>query len=306
MNPILAIIIANIIWGAASPIFKFALMNIPPFTLAFLRFFIAFIIVLPFVIKHWEKISLKDYFELFIIAFFGITINIAFFFLALEKTTSINAPIIASAGPVFIYLLSVLFLHEKKSSKMFNGMMISLLGVLVIIFSPLFFEGKGIHFGEIQGNIFLLISMLGAVLNIVIGKRVMREVNPYQVTGITFVFGMLPFIPLMMGEMQSWSFSQLDIHGLIGIVFGAVFSSAIAYFFHYYAMSKIKAQEVGLFTYIDPVAAVIVAAPLLGEYPQTYFFLGSILVFGGIYLAEGRIHWHPFHKLKHYTILRSI
>ena len=39
MNPILALIITNVIWGAASPIFKLALTNIPPFTLAFIRFF---------------------------------------------------------------------------------------------------------------------------------------------------------------------------------------------------------------------------------------------------------------------------
>ena len=39
MNAILALVIANIIWGAASPIFKYALTDIPPFTLAFIRFF---------------------------------------------------------------------------------------------------------------------------------------------------------------------------------------------------------------------------------------------------------------------------
>jgi drug/metabolite transporter (DMT)-like permease len=306
MNPILAIIIANIIWGAASPIFKFALTNIPPFTLAFCRFFFAALFFLPFVKKYWKKISLKDYFELFLIAFFGITVNITFFFLGLQKTTSINAPIISSAGPVFIYILSVLFLHEQKNMKVFNGMMIALIGVFAIIFSPVFLDGKGINFGEIQGNVFLFIAMIGSVLNVVIGKRVMREVNPYQVTFLSFVFGAIPFIPFMLRELQHWSFSQLDVRGWTGIIFGVIFSSAIAYFFHYYAMSKIKAQEIGLFTYIDPVIAVFIAVPLLKEYPNLFFFIGSLLVFGGIYLAEGRIHWHPFHKLKNHTILRSI
>ncbi|PIX68551.1 hypothetical protein COZ40_02690, partial [Candidatus Roizmanbacteria bacterium CG_4_10_14_3_um_filter_39_13] len=50
MNPIVALIIANIIWGAACPIFKFALVNIPPFTIAFIRFFFAGIIFLPLVL----------------------------------------------------------------------------------------------------------------------------------------------------------------------------------------------------------------------------------------------------------------
>jgi len=63
-------------------------------------------------------------------------------------------------------------------------------------------------------------------------------------------------------------------------------------------MSRVKAQEVGLFNYLDPVVTVLIAVPLLGEHPDIYFFIGTILVFGGIYIAEGRIPWHPFHKLK--------
>ena len=47
MNPVIALIIANIIWGAAAPIFKLALTNIPPFTLGFIRFFFAGSILLP-------------------------------------------------------------------------------------------------------------------------------------------------------------------------------------------------------------------------------------------------------------------
>ncbi|EKE12839.1 MAG: hypothetical protein ACD_13C00135G0001, partial [uncultured bacterium] len=43
---ILALIVANIIWGAASPIFKLSLQNIPPFTLAFLRFFLGSILLI--------------------------------------------------------------------------------------------------------------------------------------------------------------------------------------------------------------------------------------------------------------------
>ncbi len=65
MSPILALIITNIIWGAASPIFKFALQNIPPFTLAFIRFFFAGLLFLPFVFLFYQKLSLKRWLEVF-------------------------------------------------------------------------------------------------------------------------------------------------------------------------------------------------------------------------------------------------
>jgi len=301
MNPILALIIANIIWGAASPIFKLSLTNIPPFTLAFIRFFFAGLIFVPFVIKRWQKMTNKDFFEILLIGFFGITINIAFFFLGLPKTTSINAPVIASSGPVFIYFLSILFLKEKPSLRILLGMLIALLGVTVIIFSPVFFDGKQFAPGEVEGNLFFVIATLGSVLQTLIGKRVLKRINPIQVTFISFIFGSLIFTPLFFNELNTWSFSLLNINGWLGIFFGVFLSSAAAYFLYYYGISKIDAKESGLFSYIDPVVAVLIAIPLLKEYPNIWFFIGSFLVFGGISFAEQKIHWHPFYKLRSYT-----
>lgn len=298
MNPVLALIITNVIWGAASPIFKLALTNIPPFTLAFIRFFFAGLIFLPFVVKRWQKITRKDLFEIILVGFFGITINITFFFLGLPKTTSINAPVIASAGPVFIYFLSIIFLKERPNKRILIGMFTALFGVLVIIFSPIFFDGQKFALGEIEGNIFFVIATLGAVLQTILGKGVLRRINPVQVAFVSFIFGSLTFIPFIGGELNTWSFSQLNINGILGIVFGVFLSSGIAYYLYYYGISKLDAKESGLFAYIDPVTAVLIAIPLLGEYPNLYFFIGSLLVFGGILLAERRIHWHPLYKLK--------
>lgn len=299
MNPILALIIANVIWGAASPIFKFALENIPPFTLAFARFSIASLLLLPF-IKDFRihNLSYKDWIEVILGSFFGITINISFFFLGLRLTQSINAPIISSAGPVFIYLASILFLKEKPKLKVFVGMMIALLGVLSIILSPILFDGKTFALGEVEGNLFLVLATFGAILHPILYKNVLKKVDSAKVTCLGFIIGAVFFLPMMVGELQHWNIAQLDYRGLLGIIFGALFSSALAYGLFNYGLSKILTEEVGLFTYIDPVIAVLIAIPLLHEYPNIYFFVGALLVFGGIFIAENRLHWHPFHKLR--------
>ena len=298
MNPVAALIIANVIWGAASPIFKFALTNIPPFTLAFIRFFFAGLIFLPLAIGKWQKLSLQQWIEIIFVGFFGITVNISFYFLALPKTESINVPIIASSGPIFIYLLSIIFLKEKPKLKILGGMLIALSGVLLIILSPLILDGKKLVIGAIEGNIFILIATFGTVFQTISARNILKKVNAIQVSTITFLFGSFTFIPFIKNEFINWNFSHLNIAGLTGIIFGVFFSSALAYYFFYYGESKLKAQEVGIFTYVDPVTAIVVAAPLLHEYPNLFYIFGSLLIFGGIYLAEGRIHWHPFHKLK--------
>ncbi|MBI3619747.1 DMT family transporter [Candidatus Roizmanbacteria bacterium] len=299
MNPFLALIVANIIWGIASPVFKFALTDIPPFTLAFIRFFFAALLFFPLV-KKWSlhTLSKKEWVELLLGAFFGITVNITFFFLGLKKADSINAPIIASAGPVFLYFLSVLFLHEKANRKVLTGMLVSLAGVLVIILSPIFLDSKRLVFGEVEGNIYFVIATFGAMLHPLFYKNILKKISVYQVTFISFFFSALTFLPFMLREFQSWSITTLHVAGWTGIVFGVIFSSALAYYLYNYGLSKINAQEVGMFSYIDPVAAIIIAIPLVHEYPNAYFFFGSLLVFGGIFFAERRIHWHPFGKLK--------
>jgi drug/metabolite transporter (DMT)-like permease len=293
MNPILALIIANSIWGGASPIFKFALENIPPFTLAFIRFFFAGLLFIPFVLSRWQKLEKKDWFQIILGGIFGITINISFFFLGLQRSESINAPVISSSAPVFLFIFSVFLLKEKPKLKIFIGMLISLVGVLGIIFSPILFYGKQFMMGEVVGNLFFVIATLGFVGHALVYKTILKKINSYQVTMISFLFCSLTFLPFMGNELQTWSFSSLNVHGWLGIFYGIFFSSAIAYFLMNYGISKIKAQEVGLFSYIDPVVAVMIAIPLLGEIPSVYFFISSFLVFFGIFIAEGRIHWHP-------------
>ena len=302
MHPIIALIIANIIWGMASPIFKFALTNVPPFTLAFARFFFAGLLFLPMVIRRWEHMSLRDIGETMAGAFFGITLNISFFFLGIQKTESINAPIIASAGPVFLFFFSVLFLKEKPVIRIFFGMLIALLGVVVIIISPLVFSSSTFALGALEGNIFLVIATIGSIFYPLFQKNVLRRISPLQITCLSFLISSITFLPPAIPEWKSWSISQLNVAGWTGILFGVFFSSALAYGLYAFGVSKIKVQEVGLFTYIDPVAALLVAAPLLGEYPTIWFFIGSFLVFFGILIAEKRIHYHPIYIVRKKTI----
>jgi len=301
MNPIISLIVANVVWGAASPIFKFSLTNIPPFTLAFIRFFFASFLFLPFLRKkHFLSLNWKNFWKIILgLSFFGVFINITFFFLGLQRTESINAPVIASSGPVFLFIFSILFLKEKPNWKVLLGMIIALLGALVIIFEPLFLKGENkIGFNQLEGNFFLFLATLGSVFFALIIKQALEKINSYLVTFIGFFFGSLLFLPFVFIEFKTWSLNQLNFVGWIGIIFGVFFSSALAYFLYNYGLSKIKTQEVGLFTYIDPVVAVVIAIPLLSEYPNVLFLVGTGFVFLGIFIAEKRIHYHPFRKIK--------
>lgn len=295
-SAVYALIIANIIWGASPPIFKWAMRDINPFTLAFLRFTIASVIVFPFAYKHL-KVGKNDIAEVFLIGFLGVTLNIAFFFLGLKYAPSINATIIGSAGPVFLILAAVLFLKERVKSKLIIGSLTGLIGVALIMFKPLFSGEPNL---DLLGNTFFFLAMLAGLGHTLLGRKLMEKYEPIGITFWTFFVGTLCFTPLFINERLTQGFTiALTFPSIFGIIFGATLCSALAYFLFFWALKYMPASETGVFVYLDPIIAVVIAAPLLGEKPDFLYLLGSLFVFLGIYIAEGRIHYHPLHLLRH-------
>ena len=290
---ILALILTNIIWGAASPIFKWSLTNIHPFTLAFLRFALATVIISLFALSHL-RVKRSDWLALIYLSLTGITVNISFFFLGLKLAPSINAPIIATSGPIFLLVACLFVLKEKLKLKVALGTALGFLGVALIILRPLFENGFDT---AVLGNLFFVIATLGAVVHTIFIKKLAPNYEPLTLTFWSFLIGSVTFLPFFVFEVKKFGFlPNLAIPGATGIVFGVLFSSALAYLLYHWAIKNLLAQEVGVFAYLDPAVALLIAIPLLGETPTPTYLLGAALVFFGIFVAEGRIPYHPIHK----------
>ena len=143
-----------------------------------------------------------------------------------------------------------------------------------------------------------MIAVISQAISVLLSKRILNRVNVFQVTFLMFAFASFTYLPFMIREQANWSFAQLDGTGLFGIIYGLFFSSALAYGLYNWGINKIDAQEIGIFTYLDPVTTGIVAFLLLGETASIHYFFGALLVFAGIFVAENRLHWHPIHRLK--------
>lgn len=297
MNPFLAIIIANVIMGVTPAIMKMGLTEIPPFILAFIRFASASLLMAPFALKGWITLSKRDLSLLILAGVFGIGFHISLFFIALQKTQSIIAPLIASSGPVILYAIALFFLNEKFSLRKISGMLIALGGVLVVVLAPLILNGTQIHHQEAVGNILMFIATICGVLYSLFVKKLSQKIGLMQVSLITTLAGTFTFLPFVFREIPLWSIADVTVKGWFAVLFGIFFVSIGAYTLINYALLKISAPDVAIFAYLDPVVAIMIGWPLLGEKPDIFYAIGTVLIFGGIYIAERRIHWHPFHKL---------
>lgn len=292
---ILCLIIANIIWGATAPIFKWTLQHIDPFTFAFLRFFLSAVVIFPFVHKHL-KIKEHDIYTLVFLSVVGVAFRISYNLYGLKFAPSINELIIGSTAPVFLFIGAVVLFHEKARRKLVFGMSLSFLGVLVIVFQPVLASGLNLSF---LGNIFFLISMALNVMYMLLLKELAPKYNVLTLLFWTFTIAALTLFPFASVEMaRNNMFGTITTQGLMGISFAVFFSTILAYFLNSYGVKYIKASEVGLFSYVDPFIGIAIAQPLLGEHITPHYLIGAMMVFLGIFIAENRLHYHPFHLLR--------
>jgi drug/metabolite transporter (DMT)-like permease len=181
-------------------------------------------------------------------------------------------------------LISFFLLRERIQIKQVLGTVVGLVGIITIVLTPLFKNGLD---SSLSGNLFLIIATLGGVIHVILTKEIANKYKPVCIVFYSFIIGTLSFTPGFVWEIKEYGFlTDINLSGIIGIAFGAVFASAIAYSLQEWALEYLRASEVGLFTYMDPVVAVLIAVPLLGEIPTPEFLVGSFLVFMGIFIAE--------------------
>jgi drug/metabolite transporter (DMT)-like permease len=282
------LVITNILWGMGPPIFKWALQDMHIGTLAFLRFAIP-TIILGTMFNRQISIHKQDLGMLLLVGLCDVTLNIAFYFLGISQTASINASIIVAASPVFLIFGSMLILKEKPTKKILLGNLIGLTGVLLIIVQPIF---QKTQHASVLGNTLLLFSALAAVVGTIYAKKVIRKYSAISLTFWAFVVGTISFFPFFARDTLAYGFlPHLTYQVFVSLTFGIIGSSLLAYFLYYWSLKYLLASQTGVFFYLDPVASIIIAAPLLREYPTSTFILGTFLVFAGIYVAEKRIHY---------------
>ena len=111
------IVLGFIIWGTQHPPVKILSSSVPPFLLNFLRFFIALIVLLPFVIKQKIIPEKKDLIKISSLGIIGISLYGLFVVFGIRLSTATNSAILINANPLLIAILAPLLIKEKSNWK---------------------------------------------------------------------------------------------------------------------------------------------------------------------------------------------
>jgi drug/metabolite transporter (DMT)-like permease len=206
--------------------------------------------------------------------------------IGLKYTSASKASVFTVTGPISIMLLGRIFLAEKISLRKSIGILIALCGVLIVIW------GDTVSVlsepSILVGDLLVLTSIVMWGMFTVFGKKMTEQQGALQMTGLVTVIGSLWMIPICLGELHQQSFGLAQISGEAwrAILFLGVTCSFLAILLYFLAVERSEAQKVGVYLYTIPPMTAVIAYFYLGESLGVNFFVGSLLVMGGVFLTE--------------------
>ena len=285
-QPYLLLSITALCWAGNAIVGRLAAGHIPPVTLSFLRWSIAFLIILPFAWKHlkrdWGAIRARLG-MMIVLSVTGIGAFNTLQYWALEHTQALNTLLLQSAGPLFVAVWSLILLGVRLTLAQAGGIALSLAGVLVILLHGDLTALTSIEFnkGDLIFTVALAIFGLYSVLSL---KR--PKIHGLSFVGFTFGCGAACLIPLLIWELLSRPVMQLDATNLLTLFYVAVFPSTLAYLCFNRGVQLIGANRAAPFFHVVPVFGSAMAIVFLGERPQLFHIIGFALVLTGVFVAS--------------------
>lgn len=301
--PYIALLLAHIIWGMNFVVAKITLTEFPVMSLAFMRFFAASLLIVPFLFTLEKKdltIKFKHLLSFFVVGVLLTTFNITFFYEGMSRTEAINASALTLIAPVLSVVGAWLFLREKIFKINLLGIFLGLIGAFVIIGFPVLAVGS-LSSVNFLGNLLIIASTTCYVAWSILAKKLLHSYHPLTLTAVIFIIGSITFlVPAALDYVKdpAW-INRVSILGLLGFLFITMLSSVSAFFLLIWALARIDLTKANLTQYIEPAVAATLAVPLLHERISYSFIIGTCLIILGVYWGTlgKKEHHHPHHHI---------
>ncbi len=284
-QPYLLLSFTALFWAGNAIVGRLAAGHIPPVTLSFLRWGLAFLTILPFArphLKHDWPLIRSHLGLMVVLSITGISAFNTLQYWALEHTQALNTLLLQSALPLFVAVWSLILLGVRLTLAQASGVVLSLAGVLTILLHGDLTALAGIAFnkGDIIFIVALVIFGFYSVLSL---KR--PAIHGLSFVAFTFGCGSACLIPLWIFELWSRPAMALDGPNLLTLFYVAIFPSTLAYLCFNRGVQLIGANRAAPFFHVVPVFGAVMAIAFLGERLQPFHVIGFALVLIGVYVA---------------------
>lgn len=257
---------------------------LPSSLLALTRGAIGVVFLLIFMMLRKEKVDFKEIKDkILILCVSGVAIgfNWILLFEAYNYTTVATATLCYYMAPVFVIMASPFLFKEKLTLKKLICVIVALAGMVLVSgvietgFSGIS-ELKGVLFG---------IGAATLYASVVLMNKKTAGVPAYPKTAIQLGSAAIVLLPytILTENFAELTFVPLTIIMLIVV---GVLHTGLTYALYFGSMDNLKAQTVAIFSYIDPVVAIILSALILNEKMSVFGIIGAVMVLGSTLVSE--------------------
>ena len=266
--------------------------EIPPVALAFWRWALATVLLLPFAWRHlWrDRGALWGGWPLLLLlSVLGVSTFNTLLYHAAHSTTATNIALMQTAMPAGIVALDLILFRRRPAGRGVAGAFLAMAGAAVVVLRG---DPRSLlALDLVEGDLWMLVAVLAyALYSVLIPRRPRSHMLAFL--GATFVVGTVLLLPVFLWERAVQGPHPWSAGVAAAILYVAVFPSILAYFFWNRGVEVVGPGQTGLFICLMPIFTAALAVPLLGERLAPFHLAGFVLIVAGIFLfrdgAEGR------------------
>lgn len=281
------ILIANILFAINMPISKYLLpSHVQPEALTIMRMGSACLLfwITSLFVKR-EKVTLKDLGLLFICALCGVGFNQGLFIIGLNKTSPVDASIIATGVPIFVMLLAAVILKEPITKMKAFGVLLGCCGGISLILASTQAAGQA---SGLAGNLMITTSAVIYSIYLVLSKPLSLRYSAVTMMKWMFLFStlvLLPFTWQHVADTPAFHREILNMKEIGAICFVLIGATFIPYLLIPMSLRRIRPTTVSMYNYVQPIIASLIAVMVGQDTFSLQKVLSAALVFVGVYLV---------------------
>lgn len=274
----LCIIAAGILWGTMGIFVRvFRAWGFSTIQITALRILLAavfFVVFLAVTNPGKLKIKCRD-----IPLFAGLGVGSIFlmsvtYFSTMQRTSLGAAAILLYTAPVFVMLMSVLFLKEKLTMRKLAALGTAFLGCILVtgIGGDMQMDVSGIMTGLLSGLSYALYSILGSFA--------LRRYHPYTVSAYAFITAAAAELcichPVQMVQMAMNSDNTWQIWGLAAVM--ALCTAFAPYLLYTMGLRRVEAGKAAIMATVEPMVATILGVAVFDEELTVWIIIGIVMI----------------------------
>ncbi|TCS75951.1 DMT family transporter [Pectinatus cerevisiiphilus] len=282
----IAALVYVMIIGLSFMFVKIALQSAEPLDILADRFSIAFlagsfILIIKKIKLH---IKFKDLLAILPLAMFYPVLFFSFQAFGLAYATSAEAGIIQACIPILTLLLAMAFLKENSSARENIFTLLSVSGVIYIFVM----SGSSAQYTDIVGMVLIFFSSLAAACYNVMAKNLTRKYSAIMLTYFMTVLGMLVFNcaalsqHIMNNTVRDYFLPFTDGSFLWSVLYLGILSSLGSAFLSNYALGKIEAAKMSVFTNLGTLITIAAGVLFLQEQLHYFQLIGAVPIILGV------------------------